>query len=189
MMLYHNIIHSGEKRLCRKIIKDQEKNEEEDTFYHETKVYFNKIGIDIKDVDTMLKSQLKKTIKERLSNRMVDVIKKTMHMTKSRFQNVPTKLETKKYINNLSGTESLKTLKTRLNMQPVYGNFKCDITKQRVCQHCNEEDDTTEHLVSCKIFETGLDPEMLKNEDNYELWKQINQLIDFNLNHRLERPM
>ena len=189
MMLYHNIIHSSEKRLCRKIIKDQEKNEEEGTFYHETKVYFNKIGIDIKDVDTMLKSQLKKTIKERLSNRMVDVIKKTMHMTKSRFQNVPTKLETKKYINNLSGTESLKTLKTRLNMQPVYGNFKCDITKQRVCQHCNKEDDTTEHLVSCKIFETGLDPEMLKNEDNYELWKQINQLIDFNLNHRLERPM
>ena len=112
-----------------------------------------------------------------------------MRMQKSRFQSVPTKLERKKYIQNLSGTEVLKTLKTRLNMQPIYGNFKCDITKERLCQHCNEKDDTTEHLISCKIFTTGLDPEMLKNEENYEMWKQINELIEFNLDNRLERPI
>ena len=186
MILYHNIIHSDEDRLCRKIIKDQEKSNEEDTFYHETKQCFNKIGIDIKEVDDMLKSQLKIAIKERLNNRMIGVIKNAMRMTKSRFQSVSSTLERKKYILNLPGTESLKTMKTRLNMQPVYGNFKCDITKERLCQHCGEEDDTTEHLVSCKIFGSRLDPEMLKNEENCELWKQINQLIDFNLNHRLE---
>ena len=78
MMLYHNIIHSDEDRLCRKIVKDQEKSIEEDTFYHETKQYFNKIGMDIKVVDDMLKSQLKNTIKERLNNRMVGVIKNAM---------------------------------------------------------------------------------------------------------------
>ena len=149
MMLYHNIIHSDEDRLCRKIIKDQEKSIEEDTFYHETKQCFNKIGMDIKVVDDMLKSQLKNTIKERLNNRMIGVIKNAMRMTKSRFQGVSSTLERKKYILNLPGTESLKTMKTRLNMQPVYGNFKCDITKERLCQHCGEEDDTTEHLVSC----------------------------------------
>ena len=74
-------------------------------------------------------------------------------------------------------------------MQPIYGNFKSDVSKARLCQHCSEEDDTTEHLINCKVFGTCFDPAVLKNEENPELWKQINQLIDFNLDNRLDQPI
>ena len=149
MMLYHNIMHSSEDRLCKRIIADQSHDEEDGTFYDETKKYFQRVNIDIKNVEAMLKSELKKQVKEELNKRMVEVIRKSIHMTKLRFTSVPNKLEPKKYISSLSGTQALKTLKTRLNMQPIYGNYKGDITKQRLCQYCNEEDDTTEHLLSC----------------------------------------
>ena len=71
MMLYHNIIHSNEDRLCRKIIKDQEEREEEGTFYQETKKFFEEVEIEIKDVELMLKSKLKRIIKEQLNKRMI----------------------------------------------------------------------------------------------------------------------
>ena len=55
MMLY---------RLCRKIIEDQEQNEEVGTFYDKVKIYFNRNKIDIKDVKSMTKRHLNGTIKE-----------------------------------------------------------------------------------------------------------------------------
>ena len=71
-------------------------------------------------------------------------------------------------------------------MQPIYGNFKCDISKPRLCQHCSESDDTTEHLLSCRALGINLDEEFLCNDDHMELWRQINEAVDYNLNHRLE---
>ena len=98
---------------------------------------------------------------------------------------VSTKNLWKEYIDNMAGSEALKTLKTRLNMQPVYGNYKGDLTKPRLCQYCEEEDDTTEHLVSCNVFGWKFEKEQLTNEKNTELWLQINQLVDFNLKNRM----
>ena len=186
IMLFHNIMNSSDKRLCKQIIQEQIENEEEETFYVETKMYCNKLRINIKELQAMQKSEVKRIVKAKIAERMVGVIHKSLHMTKLRFICKPTKLEVKKYIEILPGTESLKTLKTRLNMQPVYGNYKGDISKQRLCQYCNKADDTTEHLLCCKTFGTEIAVDNLKNEDNAEVWRQINQLVDFNLKHRLE---
>ena len=50
----------------------------------------------------------------------------------------------------MDGQASLLVLKTRLNMLPVYKNFKGDMTLNKMCQYCFSEEDSTEHLVDCK---------------------------------------
>ena len=115
----------------------------------------------------------------------LNIINKSLHMTKLRFLKPSIKLETSKYFDSLPGSQALKTLKTRLNMLPVYGNFKGDVSKPRLCQYCEMEDDTTEHLLSCRTLETNLTKDGLFDEGNSSLWIQINEIIDFNLNHRV----
>ena len=70
-------------------------------------------------------------------------------------------------------------------MNPVYGNYKGDISRPRLCQYCTKEDDTTEHLLSCEVLETDLTKDMLVDKGNPALWVQINEVIDFNLEHRI----
>ena len=84
-----------------------------------------------------------------------------------------------------SGTESLKILKTRLNMQPVYQNFKGDIKLERHCPYCIQNEDSTEHLVECQgLGSTWLKSDDLKNTDDTQLWRQINERIHFNIENR-----
>ena len=85
----------------------------------------------------------------------------------------------------MNGFECLQTIKTRLNMLPVYGNYKADLTMERLCPHCKKEDDTTEHLINCeKLGTTILQEEDLECTDNNHTWKMINERIKFNLQHR-----
>jgi hypothetical protein len=89
----------------------------------------------------------------------------------------------------MAGSDAMKTLKTRLNMIPIYGNFRGDVCLRRLCVHCKEQEDTTEHLVSCKVFgNNNINPPHLQNDNNEELWKQINELIDSNLRLRRDLP-
>ena len=90
------------------------------------------------------------------------------------------------YFESLPGSQALKTLKTRLNMQPVYGNFKGDLSKPRLCQYCMDADDTTEHLISCKTLGSNFSTDLLCEERNAALWIQINETVDFNIGHRDE---
>ena len=57
------------------------------------------------------------------------------------------------YINELSGDEVVEILKVRLNMVNIHVNYKNDLTKKRLCPHCRQQKDTTEHLVMCLSFE------------------------------------
>ena len=184
-MLYHNIMNSNDDRLCKRMLQEQQQNNEIGCFFDITQRYFQKLDMDISDVPSMTKSLLKQEIKAQLNNLTIEVINKTLHMTKLRFITSPQQLKRREYIDNMAGSEALKTLKTRLNMQPVYGNYKGDLTKPRLCQYCEEEDDTTEHLVSCNVFGWKFEKEQLSNEKNTELWLQINQLVDFNLKNRM----
>ena len=78
---------------------------------------------------------------------------------------------------------SIQTLKTRLNMHRVYGNFKGGYEIPRLCPHCLLEEDTTEHLLLCPYFgQTNLSTEDLHDDTkNVQLWKQINERIEYNL--------
>ena len=37
-------------------------------------------------------------------------------------------------------------------MIDIHGNYRGNVTLRRLCAHCEEEEDTTEHLPSCKVF-------------------------------------
>ena len=88
----------------------------------------------------------------------------------------------KEYITKMDGTECFHTMKTRLNMLPIYANFKGDVTMDSAWAHCKTGEDKTEHLIECKaIGETILTKEDLKNSDNVELWRLINKRTRFNL--------
>ena len=93
-----------------------------------------------------------------------------------RFVVVSEEYSRKQYLVKMRGTEALKTLKTRLNMISIYGNLKSDVTVRRLCVHCEEADDTTEHLISCKVFNnTIITTDHLTNDSNHELWRHINK--------------
>ena len=72
-MLYHNVMNSKRSRLCKEIIEQQKDDQDEDTFYNVTKQYFDKLEMDITSVMLMTKSQLKRTLKERINSRTVEI--------------------------------------------------------------------------------------------------------------------
>ena len=184
-MLYHNILHSDDSRLAKKIIKEQETNGEKGTWYADVWRQMKILGINAEEVGESLKSTLKRTVKERIGERMAQVInesKKTS--TKMRFANCAV-FRTKDYITYSAGHDVLKTLKTRLNMHEIYGNYKGNYELRRLCPHCREEDDTTEHLLMCPILgPANFSVKDLRNDDNTELWKQINERIGANIRWR-----
>ena len=76
-------------------------------------------------------------------------------------------------------------LKTRLNMLPVFANFKGDVTMEKICVHFKMEEDNTEHLVECRqLGETILKKEDIADDGNPELWKLMTERIKYNLNTR-----
>ena len=91
----------------------------------------------------------------------------------------------KAYVKDMGGHDSLQVLKTRPNMQPVFRNYKGDITMTRHCPYCMLHEDDTEHLVECdKLGNTMLRGDNMKNTDNTELWRQLNERVKFNINNR-----
>ena len=85
----------------------------------------------------------------------------------------------------MDGFSAMQVIKTRLNMLPVYGNFKGDLTLPRLCMWCNEEDDTTEHFLTCSSMGVcNILPVHLQNDDNIELWRVINKIVEENITKR-----
>ena len=106
-------------------------------------------------------------------------------MTKLRFVKVgENKFKRKEYIIKLQGSEAIQALRCRMNMIQIYGNYHNDITLRRLCPHCEMADDTTEHLLTCKVFHSTVSQKDLFDEQNIEVWKQILEIINFNLKHR-----
>ena len=183
-MLLQNIMNSDDRRLCKRVILNQRESEDDNTFYATTKKILQKYDIDV-DVENMTKSELKKKAKEKIRQKMAKIVREAAEkMTKLRFI-TEYEVGRKEYITKMDGTECLHTMKTRLNMLPIYANFKGDVTMDSACAHCKTGEDKTEHLVECEaIGETILTKEDLKNSDNVELWRLINERTRFNLNHR-----
>ena len=186
IMLVQNILKSNDRRLCKRLLLEQEEeDEDDDTLYATTRKALERYSINIKEIAKMRKSELKAKVKQRISvemNRMVQ--QAAVNMTKMRFMRGDT-FGRKKYLMESSGTESQKILKTRLNMQPVYQNFKGDIKLDRHCPYCIQNEDSTEHLVECQgLGRTWLNREDLKNTDNTQLWRQLNERISCNIEYR-----
>ena len=185
IMFIQNILKSNQRRLAKRVVLYQKETEEEDTIYQTTKKAMDKYGIEIGKIAEMRKSELKKLVKEAISKEMEkDISKAAANMTKLRFI-TNYEFKRKEYVNRMKGSECIHTLKTRLNMLPVYANYKGDMTKEKTCLHCGKEEDNTEHLVECKqLGETILKKEDINNDDNPGLWRLINERTRYNLNTR-----
>ena len=187
IMFIQNILKSNEKRLTKRVLLNQKETEEEGTIYDTTKKALDRYDIDIQD-EEMRKSTLKKLVKEAIDMRMKEDIKKAAeNMKKLRFLR-DYECRRKEYVNKLGGDACIQTIKTRLNMLPVFANFKGDITKDKICEHCKTEEDNTEHLVTCKqLGKTILKADDINNDTNPELWKLINERTMYNLNTRIAK--
>ena len=78
LMLYHNIINTKTKRLCKDIVEQQMIYQIKGGFYEEiqmSKVFFE-IGIDSKTLEKMKKSTWKAIIKEKSEERHVKYVLK-----------------------------------------------------------------------------------------------------------------
>ena len=184
IMLYHNLINSSDKRLAKRLILQQKKDEEEDTFYDTVKKMAETLNIDIKEVDTMTKAVLKQNIKKKIGERMVSVVKQ-LKMKKLRFIKDPETFGRKKYVELMDSRTVIEILKIRLNMTEIYGNYKGNLTLERLCPLCQSEEDTTEHLLTCKeVYQNEMNATHLLNDNDPELWRQIIELVSFNMEKR-----
>ena len=187
IMLMQNILKSDNRRLCKRIALDQKENEEDDTLYQTTKESLEEHSIDINEIANMNKSKLKKMVKDKINKKtgmMIDKATKTM--TKLRFIE-SAEFGRKQYVVEMDGYQVIQTIKTRLNMLPIYANYKADIKMDKMCTHCNQAEDTTEHLVECNALgPTILTKDDLGETENAQLWKMINERIHFNMNNRMK---
>ena len=62
--------------------------------------------------------------------------------------------ERAEYVNEMVGDDVVEIMKIRLNMMDIHGNYKTDLTKKRLCPHCTQHKDTTEHLITCSAIES-----------------------------------
>ena len=187
IMLYHNIMNSSEDRLVKRVVAEQEREGEEGTWFASVCKCLRQLKMDTDMVKTSSKSEVKKTVKKKIAERMTTIMTESKDkFTKMRFLNCEV-FELKEYIKWGRGEDALDTLKTRLNMREIYGNYKGNYTLGRTCPYCQEEDDTTEHLICCSAFgPSNFTKEDLCNDKNIELWKQINERVAANMKWRDE---
>ena len=188
IMLMQNILKSDDRRLSKRVILDQKEEDEEDTIYRTAKDLLAKYKVDIDEIANMEKSKLKAIVKERINEEMGNMVEKAAgKMKKLRFVEAE-KFKRKRYVEEMDGYETIQTVKTRLNMLTVYGNYKADVTLQQKCPYCNIEEDTTEHTIECReLGQSIVGREDLKNTDNIQLWKLINERTKFNMDNRSSR--
>ena len=194
LMRYNNYITSEDSRLAKRLLVQQETNNDVyESFYGTVVDMTTTIGIKIDDLKFLPKQQLKKLIKTKLNQRMVALLTASIPlMTKLRFLHVPeaNNFDRKQYIIYMKGKEAVDALRIILNMVVVYGNYRGDINMSRLCPHCKARDDTTEHLVDCVSFHSMVTSKDLYRNNcfNKETWRQILEVVTFNMAHRTESP-
>ena len=185
LMLYQNLLNSDDKRLAKNIVLGQRQDEEEGSFYDTVKRVAKSLNINVEDIDSMTKAELKKEIKSQIERKMFEKVNDHLHMKKMRFVCQQTKFNRSKYVVDMDAKSAIQVMKTRLNMLPIYGNFRNDLSMSRPCPLCKLDDDTTEHMISCREVENdNIAPDDLINQDNVELWEQINVVIKHNVEKR-----
>ena len=150
IMLFHNIVQSEDKRLIKEIVQDQLKAPYGQCWTMGIKSICEKYGIDIEK----LKAREKKVVKKEIKEKIIKDIEKSVNDKKQEMK----KLRWVKgfgketYMKDLSTEDAMLIMKTRLNMIEVKSNFRGKY-KTEVCELCEQEEDTTEHLFTCEKLE------------------------------------
>ena len=133
-MLFHNIMTSEDARFVKGVILQQVG--EKDSFYEETCQMADELGLT--NVAAMEKSQLKKKIKLAVKDKMEkEISTATQGSTKLRFF-IMIQFDQATSFNSYDCEDVNLILRLRLNVVDVYSNYKGDISKKRMCVHCNE---------------------------------------------------
>ena len=181
IMLYHNIMGSDGDRKVKAVVEQQKG--EDGSFYEDTQSVMRML--ELTGVDEMKKDELKKTIKDKVRLKMEEEIRTMVEKSrKLRFLKNVT-FRQAPYFQCVGGEDANLILKLRLNMVDVYGNFKGDITKRRLCLHCKECMDSTEHMVQCsKVSGTKEQYVDILSEQDSEEWIPLLKVVKENLNGR-----
>ena len=147
LMLYHNIIHSDDKRVIKKIIEAQAKRNREGTWYNSVQKIITKYEIEL-SVKESAKSKWKREVKNKIRGRTERVIKeKCATQTKTRTVRKE-EFCLKEYLKVLPLHISKEVLRYRLHMMDLPMNYK-NAWKQTKCPLCKAEDGSTEHFLTC----------------------------------------
>ena len=186
LMFFNNLSNSSDKRLAKRIVVEQEQNNDLDgSFFGSVLSMAKSIHVSIEDLKTLRKDHLKRLLKTKINEKMIRIVASTIpKMKKMRFVGEPAEFVRKPYVINLRGKETIEALRLKLNMVVIYDNYHGDVTIRRLCPHCELHDDTTEHLVDCPVLSSNISSNFIANDNNLQTWKQILEIVSFNINHR-----
>ena len=147
LMLFQNIIQSDDKRLIKEIIEDQLKAPYGECWAKSIIEISNKYEIGIEEIRSWSKAALKKEIKQKIKEAMVEEVEnKKKDMKKLRFIKEVNK---QRYITDMKMKDAIIIMKTRLNMLDLKANYRGKY-KDSMCTMCRSEEETTEHILNCK---------------------------------------
>ena len=151
LMLYHNIVHSDDKRVIKKIIEAQARRNREGTWYNSVQKIITKYNIELEVKETM-KSKWKREVKSKIRGRTEHTIKeKCATLTKTRTVRED-EFCLKEYLKVLPIHISKHVLRYRLHMIDVPKNYK-NAWKHETCLLCQCEQGSTEHFFTCNRTE------------------------------------
>ncbi len=146
LMLYHNIQRSDEKRVIKKVLDVQRKENRSTTWYNsvqELKKIYNITLI----AELSSKSQWKKHVKTRINTEVEKVVRgKCCTMSKGRTVKHDA-FEKKEYFTKVCFSTTKKILKYRTHMTVIPGNYKGKT--EGTCLLCGVEKGTSEHYFGC----------------------------------------
>ena len=151
LMFYHDLVHSDEKRIARRILLNQMENIEKHTWYAGVEMCIREIGLETtrEEVEESSKYVWKTKVKNQITLKIQsEVENKKGAMTKLRFVD---KFEKKDYICRCNMAVVKRIMTMRLNMVEVKRNFRAKYNNM-MCPACGDEEETTEHVILCHEY-------------------------------------
>ena len=116
-MLLHNLLHSDDERLAKLIVIEQKRSEQPNCWYSEIKTVIETLQIKQDPANTS-KQEWKTATKEAIQEKVAAEAKeKIKSMKKLRFVK---NFEQKPYITEMTASETIETLRLRLNYDHVH---------------------------------------------------------------------
>ena len=151
LMLYHNILHSDEKRTLKKLLNFQKLENRQGTWYHRICRIIDKYAIDL-DPNECLKSKWKHEVKNKIRKETESLIRGKCEVSTKARTVCSGGYELKEYFKTLPIKISKEVLKYRLHMVNIPMNYK-NAWSELNCPLCMSEKGSTEHFFLCSRTE------------------------------------
>ena len=152
LMLYHNLNHSDERRIAKKVMEAQIAMDRESTWLGGIYKLLKEYNIE-NTVQDELKSQWKKKVKIQLQTITEEEIKKECTGRSKARTTLRSEYKMKDYLRETGTTQSRKILSTRLHMTKIPCNYKkkqVEDDGEESCWLCGLQEIRTEHFFLCK---------------------------------------